>query len=157
MVIKPETTIVFGPASKVKNLRAVLTRKLSLNNLDDKVSEKVPLEKIPEMNFSNNSVNIILDVQKIVDKNFDNLTVKIIDVPSDRNVILLPNTISVGLRGGVDVLAKLDNDQLNAYVNYRDVVLDTLGSITPKLELPENTSLIYVKPERLRYIIKKFN
>jgi YbbR domain-containing protein len=157
MIVKPETTVVFGPASKIKNLRGVATEKLSLNNLDDKVDEKIPLEKIPEMNFSSSSVNIVLDVQKIVDKNFDNLTVNIIDVPSDRNVVLLPNKISIGLRGGVDVLAKLDNSQLNAYINYRDVVLDTLGSVVPKIVLPGNTSLIYIKPERLRYIIKKFN
>ncbi len=157
MVIKPESTIVFGPANRVKSIRAVPTEKLSLNNLDDKVEEKVPLKKIPEMNYSNNNVNIILDVQKIVDKNFDNLPVDIVDVPSDRSVVLLPNKISIGLRGGVDVLAKLDNGHLMAHINYRDVVLDTLGSIAPKVELPDNTSLIYIKPERLRYIIKKFN
>lgn len=157
MIVKPETTVVFGPMSKIKNLRAVATARLSLNNLDDKVDEKVPLEKIPEINFSNSNVNIFLNIQKIVDKNFDNLPVKIIDVPSDRNVVLLPNQISVGLRGGVDVLAKLDDNQLNAYINYRDVVLDTLGSVVPQIVLPENTSLIYIKPERLRYIIKKFN
>jgi YbbR domain-containing protein len=157
MVIKPESTTVFGPSSKIKNLRAVSTEKMSLNNLDDKVDEKIPLLPIPEMNFSSRNVNIILDVQKIVDKNFDNLSVNIIDIPSDRNVILLPNKISIGLRGGVDVLAKLSGDQLKAHINYRDVVLDTLGSIAPKITLPENTSLIYIKPERLRYIIKKFN
>ena len=157
MIIKPESTIVFGPASKVKNLRAVPTEKLSFNNLDDRVEEKVPLIKIPGMNYSNASVNIVLNVQKIVDKNFDNLPVEIIDVPPDRNVVLLPNNISVGLRGGIDVLAKLDNKQLKAHITYRDIVLDTLGSVAPKVELPDNTSLIYIKPERLRYIIKKFN
>ncbi len=157
MIIRPESTTVFGPSSRIKNLRAVSTEKLSFNNLDDKIDEKIPLRPIPEMNFSNSNVNIILDVQKIVDKNFDNLPVEIIDIPSDRNVILLPNKISIGLRGGVDVLAKLNNDQLKAHINYREVVLDTLGSIIPKITLPENTSLIYIKPERLRYIIKKFN
>ena len=157
MKIKPESTTVFGPASKIKNLRAVSTEKLSLNNLDDKVDEKVPLQQIAEMSYSSNNVNVILDVQKIVDKNFDNLPVEVIDIPPDRNVVLLPNKISIGLRGGVDVLAKLNSDQLKAHINYRDVVLDTLGSIAPKITLPENTSLIYIKPERLRYIIKKFN
>jgi hypothetical protein len=156
MIVKPETTVVFGPVGKVKNLRAVPTQKITLNNLDDKVDEKVPLKQIPEMTYSSSNVNIILDIQKIVDKNFDNLPVQVSDVPSDRSVVLLPNMISVGLRGGVDVLAKLDNSKIKAKVNYRDVVLDTLGSIIPKVELPDNTSLIYIKPERLRYIIKKF-
>jgi YbbR domain-containing protein len=157
MTISPESTWVFGPKSKIRDIRGISTEKVSLNNLDDKVEEKIPLQNIPEMNYSNSYINVILDVQKIVDKNFDNLTVDIIDVPSDRNVVLLPNKISVGLRGGVDVLAKLDNSRLKAHINYREVVLDTLGSVTPQIDLPENTSLLYIKPERLRYIIKKFN
>lgn len=153
----PESTLVYGPASKIRNLRGISTERLSLNNLDDRVEEKIPLESIPEMDYTINNVNIILDVQKIVDKNFDDLPVEVVDVPSDRNVVLLPNKISIGLRGGVDILGKLANNNINAYVNYRDVVLDTVGSVIPRLEVPDNTSLQYIKPERLRYIIKKFN
>jgi hypothetical protein len=35
-------------------------------------------------------------------------------------------------------------------------VIDTLGSVIPRLSYPENTQLIFTKPERLRYVIKKF-
>jgi YbbR domain-containing protein len=157
MVLAPESTWVFGPKSKIKKIRGIPTRKVTLSNLDDKAEEKVSLKNIAGLNYSNSNIDVILDVQKIVDKNFDNLLVDIIDVPADRSVILLPNKISVGLRGGVDVLAKLDNGKIKAHINYREVVLDTLGSIAPQVDLPENTFLLYIKPEKLRYIIKKFN
>lgn len=109
------------------------------------------------MNYSNPTVTVNLDVQKIVDKTFNNIYVKVNDVPRDRDVVLLPNRIDVGVRGGIDVLGRLDTTQFKAYVNYRDVVEDTIGSVAPHVGIPNHTTLIFIKPERLRYIIKKFN
>lgn len=154
--ITPESTYVSGPISYLKKLTSVPTKKKVLKDLDSKIVDHVSLEDIRGMSYGQNLVTISLDVQKIVDKNFDNIPVSVLDLPSDREVVLLPNRISVGVRGGVNILGKLNEDQFKAYVYYRDVVLDTLGSVIPKVEFPQNTSLMYVKPERLRYIIKKY-
>jgi YbbR domain-containing protein len=155
--IFPESTIVLGPASVIRNLNNIPTQKFELNNLDRKVVEQVRLKNIQGMSYSANIVTMNLDVQKIVDKNLENIHVNILDVPRDREVVLLPNRISVGIRGGINILGKISEDQLNAYVYYRDVVLDTLGSVTPYIDLPDNATLIFVRPEWLKYIIKKFN
>jgi len=154
--IKPESTTVIGPATYVSILKAVPTKSVKFDNLDSKIVERIPLKNIFGMDYSNNSVTVTLDIQKIVDKNLDNIPVNVVDVPKDRNVLLLPNRISIGIRGGIDVLGKLDSSQFNAYVNYREVVLDTLGSVVPHIDMPANTNLLFFKPERLRYIIKKF-
>lgn len=155
--IQPDSTLVSGPASYVHDLEIIPTQLFKFNNLNDKTIERVPLKSISGMTYKNNFIYVTLDVQKIVDKNIDNLPVKVIDVPRDRDVVLLPNRINVAIRGGIDILGRIDTTQLKAYVNYKDVVLDTLGSVKPHIKMPENTSLLYIKPERLRYIIKKFN
>ncbi len=157
IIVTPDSTIVRGPESFLRNLKSVSTEKVEFDELDGKTSEMVQLENIPGMEYSQPVVRIYLDVQKIVDKNFDNIFVKMYDVPRDRDVILLPNRIRIGVRGGIDILGKLDTTQFSAYVNYRDVVLDTLGSVIPHVVLPDNSTLIFIRPERLRYIIKKFN
>ncbi len=154
--VKPESTLVYGPASYLINLNSVPTEYEEFDNLDSKVSEKVQLKFIPGMNYANNNVDVTIDAQKIVTKNFDNLFVHVEDVPRDRSVLLLPNKISIGVRGGIDVLGRLDTNQFNAIVNYREVVMDTLGSVVPHVQMPGNTTLLFTKPERLRYIIKKF-
>ena len=97
-----------------------------------------------------------MDVQRIVDKQFDDINVEVLDVPPDRDVILLPNKISCSVRGGIRILGKLEKEQFRAFVFYRDVVLDTLGSVVPKIEIPTNTELMFIKPEHLRYVIKTF-
>jgi hypothetical protein len=153
----PDSTVITGPASYLKNIEMVQTEEIQLTEIDSKVMEQVGLRDLQGMSYDVNNVRVTLDVQKIVDKNFDDLLVSIIDIPSDREVVLLPNRISVGLRGGINILGKLNEEGIKTYVYYRDVVLDTLGSVAPHVEIPPNTSLDYVKPERLRYIIKKFN
>ncbi len=155
--IKPDSTEVYGPGSYLKKLNVIPTEDLKFSNLDDKVVKQVPLKNIQGMTYTNSIVTIYLDVQKIVDKNIDNLPVQVVDVPKDRDVLLLPNKISIAIRGGIDLIGKMSTDQFKAHVNYRDVVIDTLGSVVPQIVLPPNTTLLYTKPERLRYIIKKFN
>jgi len=155
--LTPDSTTVYGPASYVRNLKTVPTESSEFDDLNDETVEMVPLKNLPGMTYENKLIRVTLDVQKIVDKNINNLSVKVVDVPRDRNVVLLPNRISISVRGGIDILGRMDTTQFNAFVNYRDVVLDTLGSVVPHIKMPENTSLVYIKPERLRYIIKKFN
>ncbi len=155
--ISPDSTTLYGPKSVVKNLTFVYTKRQNFKKLDDQTTGQVPLEDLPGVIYKDREVQVFLDVQKIVDKNFEGVDVNIIDKPIDRDVVLLPNKISVGVRAGIEILGKMSRDKIKAYVNYRDIVLDTLGSILPKIELPENTVLEYTKPERLRYIIKKFN
>lgn len=157
ITVTPDSTIVYGPSSSIMTMTYVNTEPIEIENMGEGGTMLVNLEEMQNFTYETSQVNIVLDVQRIVDKNFDELTVDIIDVPSDREVILLPNKVTVGLRGGIEILGKVDPSEINMYINYRDVVLDTLGSIVPLVEIPPNTRLLYIKPERLRYIIKKFN
>ena len=156
ITVSPDSTTLDGPKSIVKNLVSVNTQRITFGNLDNYAIKIVPLQNLPGVVYVNNEVNVNLNVQKIVDKTFDDLNVRIIDIPVDRNVVLLPNKISVSVKAGIEILGRMKKDNIKAYINYRDVVLDTLGSIVPRIDLPANTSLEYMKPERLRYIIKKF-
>lgn len=155
--VYPESTIVSGPEKYIRNLSFVATQKIEYDGLDSKIKKHVALAKHPGMQYSNPAVTINLDVQKIVDKTFDNILVKLNDVPRDRDVVLLPNRIDIGVRGGIDILGRLDSTQFKAHISYREVVEDTLGSVVPHISIPAGTKLIFIKPERLRYIIKKFN
>ncbi len=155
--VVPDSTTLYGPRSVVRNLNFVYTKRKLFEKLDDILTGQVQLEDLPGVIYKDREVKVYLNVQKIVDKNFDNIDVQIIDLPIDREVVLLPNKITVGIRAGIDLLGKMDKSNIKAYVNYRDIVLDTLGSIVPKVDVPQNTSLEHIKPERLRYIIKKFN
>jgi len=103
-----------------------------------------------------NLIEVVLDIQRIVDKQFENISVDVIDIPPRKEVVLLPNKIGFNVRGGIEILGKLKPDQFRAYVRYQSLVQDTTGSVTPILEMPKNVTLQYLKPDRLRYVIRSF-
>jgi hypothetical protein len=140
----------------INSLTELQTKEIVLSSLDKKTVENIGFIDLPGTNYGTDFVTVTFDIQRIVDKQFDEINVEVLDVPPDRDVVLLPNKVSFGVRGGIDILGKLDKDQFEAFVFYRHVVLDTLGNVTPQVRLPENTNLLYLKPERLRYVIKKF-
>lgn len=156
VVLEPDSIVIDGPQSVVNSLTEIKTNAIRLSSLDKLTTKNIGFAYLPGTSFGTRFVTVILDIQRIVDKQFDDIDVEVLDVPPGRDVILLPNKISCNVRGGIDILGKLDKNQFRAFVYYRDVVLDTLGNVIPEIELPVNTTLKYVKPERLRYVIKKF-
>lgn len=156
IVIMPESTIVSGSSHLIKNFQEVTTNLISLKDLSEKSEQVVELKNIPGLTYDVNSATVVLDVQRIIEHSFDDVSVKVVDTPKDRDVVLLPNKISVLLRGGINVLGKLDKEKIIAVVPYRDVVLDTIGLVKPNVNIPAFTELVSVKPERINYIIKKF-
>jgi YbbR domain-containing protein len=156
IILKPDSILVRGPFSILKTITEIKTTDKSLSRLDSKTETDVNLSRITGFNYSANLIEVRLDIQRIVDQQFDNIAVDVIDIPSNKEVVLLPNKINFNVRGGIEILGKLKPDQFRAYVRYQSLVQDTTGSVTPVLEMPKNVILQYLKPDRLRYIIRSF-
>ena len=156
IIFKPDSVIVQGPLSYLKQKKEIKTENKPLGILDSKITTEVDIKQLNGFEYNTNSIEVMLDVQRIVDKQFENVPVDVIDVPSNKEVVLLPNKINVNLRGGIEILGKLKLQQIRAYVKYQTLVNDTTGSINPEIILPENISLQFNKPDRLRYVIRSF-
>jgi hypothetical protein len=154
--IDPDSILAAGPKSIIKGLNSIETKKVILSSIDNKINFIAELEELPGFEYQQNKVDLTLDVQRIVDNTLDGIKVKVENIPPDRDVVLIPNTISCGLRGGINIIGKISSDQINATIAYRDIIMDTIGALKPKITIPPNTQLIFTKPEELRYIIKKF-
>ncbi len=153
--IAPDSVVVYGPKSRIEKMDSIKTNTIVLSLLDNYT--KVNADFVNGLYKTDIAgVEVRLDVQRIVDKNIDDIKVEVIDVPKDRDVVLLPNTISCLVKGGINVLGKITAQDFKAFVYYHDVLLDTLGSVGPTIEHPENVELLSRKPDRIRYIIKKF-
>lgn len=154
--IYPESTIVYGPWSVIRNLSSVTLEYSTYIKSDSRIQEKLSLVPLPGVSYDDNSAVLYLNIQKIINMDFNELPVKIYGIPAGRDIVILPNRVTVGVTGGIEFLGKITPDQFKVSVNYRNIVSDTLGSVIPDIQLPPNLSLLYIKPERLRYIIKKY-
>lgn len=156
ITVNPESTIVYGPRSYMKNLTEISTKKMFYSQLEQKVIERIPLEEKDGFFFHDENVVLKLDVQQIVEKNFENVLVEVRNVPKSESVMLIPNYISIGLRGGIDALGKIKPENLKPYVKYEDIKRDDPELLVPKVDLGLNIKVLFIKPNELKYIIKKF-
>jgi hypothetical protein len=156
IVFKPDSVVVSGPFSILKKMKEIKTTDKSLSQLDSRTETEINLPRMNGFIYNVNLVDVILDIQRIVDKQFENITVDVIDIPARKEVVLLPNKIGFNVRGGIEILGKLKPGQFRAFIRYQSLVQDTTGSVTPIMEIPKNVTLQFVKPDRLRYIIRSF-
>ena len=154
--VYPDSVIVAGPKNILDTLKFVETNLVELSSLDNVTKIITEIKDIRGFQFERKNVELTFDVQRIVEKTFSDIKVTIKDIPMDRDIVLIPNTVECSLRGGISILGKLSSDQISATVYYSQIVYDTTGTIQPRVIIPENTQLVFTKPTRLNYIIKKF-
>lgn len=154
--IYPDSVLVLGPSSVLDKITTIKTKVLKLSSLDSKIKVFTDIEEQEGFQLENNKVELTFDIQRIVEKTFDDIKINIEGMPNDRDIVLIPNSIQCSLRGGINILGKINPNEISAYIDYREIIYDTLGSVHPKIEIPQNTQLIFIKPARLNYIIKKF-
>ncbi len=155
--VYPDSVLVSGPLSVLEKTTSIKTKLVELSSLDSRTKIITELEEPTGFHLEKNKVELTFDVQRIVEKDFENIKVNIEGMPKDRDVVLIPNNIDCNLRGGINIIGKIDPKEIIATVDYREIVYDTLGSVKPKIGLPNNTQLVFTKPVRLNYIIKSFD
>ena len=156
IIIEPDSVLVSGPESLISNLNMINTEGRIISNLESGSSMVLGLKTPKFTNIDVRECKINFDIQKIVDKEFENLNILTKDIPSRYELILSPTKLSIILRGGIAKLSKLKGEDLNVYVKFDQAINDTIGALEPIIEIPEFTSLIDIKPNRLEYIIKKY-
>ncbi|MFN3872448.1 MAG: hypothetical protein ACK4R9_05570 [Ignavibacterium sp.] len=154
--VQPDSILVRGPASVIRRMETFRTKEITLKNLDQKTTFLAELEELRGFETEQKFVSITLDVQRIVENSVSDIPVNVINKPVNVDVILIPNTISCTFRGGVNILGKVTLTDIIATVDYNTVISDTLGFVRPEIQSPENINLLSVKPDKLKYVIKKY-
>lgn len=153
--VTPESVVVRGPRSKIQNLAEVQTEQKTYSSVDNTKTENVNLESLANIEYDIDRVQLSFDVQKIVDKEFQNVLVEVKNIPPSKNLTVYPERISVILRGGINLLGKLNPDEIKVNINFNQAIRDTLGFLVPNVEVPEFTQLVDTKPNKLEYIIQQ--
>jgi len=153
--LKPDSVLLSGPQSFVEDISTIKTYFKEFIDLNESFSEELKLDLDPILNSTPPFVKINFDIQELVDREFENISVSIVNLPPFREVTFYPDKVNIVLRGGIDYLGKFDKNLIQPYIDYNDVIDDTLGSVPPRLSVPDFTEIIVIKPNRLKYIIKK--
>ncbi len=154
--LTPDSILISGPKSLIKDIKSVKTKNMKFDNLDQDVSMKVEIDQLPYFLYEFRTTKVDFAVQKIVDKTFENVPVETKNVPPSRELSLYPSKIKVVVRGGIKMLGKLDVEDIKPYILFKRAYDDTLGAIEPMIDAPAFTKIIDHQPKRIEYIIKQY-
>ncbi len=156
IIVIPDSILIKGPVKEIDFVKEIETIPVKLFNLDKKTEIICELNSLYGFENEVKSVKIVLDVQRIIENTITEIPIKIRNLPENINVLLIPTTIDLTLKGGIDYFIKFNRNEVSAFTDYNEIIRDTLGYIKPEIIVPTNFTLISYKPEIIKYIIKKY-
>jgi len=156
IIIEPETVEISGPSNLLQKIDTIKTEFREFTDISDNVKLNLPLDVPYGITIPNTECSLEFEVQRIVDKTFESILIEARNVPPNQELILFPAKINVVLRGGINKLGKLTNENVKAYVDFWTALKQEGKTIEPIVEFPPFTTLTSTQPKKLEYIIKQY-
>ena len=154
--VVPDRITLGGAASLLATIEGWPTARTTLTDVRSPLDAEVPLADSAShyLKLFPQKVRVRMNVQQFAEKTIVGLTVETNDVPQNKEVILIPPKVDVIVRGGVDQLATLGNEDFGASINYEEIIDDSTGYAEPLVTLPKGVQLVAKRPDRMQFIIR---
>lgn len=155
--ITPDSIMLEGAESVLRNIESWPIENRTYTDLSLPVAEEVPVVDSLHgaVKFRTDKVTLYIPTEQLADLSFDNIRVTIKDAPRDREVLLGQQTVTIYVRGGVNYLSTLSDEDFRAEIAFDEIVADTSGSIMPTMHFPAGLRLLKIEPEEIRYTIRR--
>jgi YbbR domain-containing protein len=156
-ILQPDSIKIGGSAELLRGIDHLNTKYVIFDNVNAGISRSILISDSLTniLSLSQNEVKLNVNIELTAEKVFENIEIKVPNIPEDKEVLLIPQRVSVQLKGGVNQLAQIENSRIVAKIDYFKILSDTTGSVVPFFEIPPGCTVISVKPETIQYVIKK--
>lgn len=156
-MLEPDSIKIGGAFNLLQAINSLPTAVVHFQNVNSSITQTVKVtDSLSNILWkSQDEVLMKITVELSASKELNDIELKVSNLPPDKDVLLIPQNLSLQVRGGVNQLAGLDNSSIQASVEYAQLLSDTTGAVMPKFRLPEGIKIISTKPEKVQYIIKK--
>lgn len=140
---------IIGPLSILKNIDSIKTNNLSVEKRERSFKEKVSLLKPSEViNISPDSINVYVEIEKVEERDFTSVPY-IVLAPKEYGIETEPPILFLRLKGPESILKDLKVENISIIVNALNFSEGEFF-LKPKVRLPENVSVVKIKPENVR-------
>lgn len=151
----PETIIISGPGSLVREIRYIQTKPLSFSNLSDTIRINCDLETPEMVTLSQQSVQVTIPVDRYTEVE-ERLTIAPLNVPDSLSMIAIPGQISATYRICLSNYRKVLNNPLIPRIDYMTIQESDLQRLTVFLaDTPDYISNLRFNPEVTEYLITR--
>ncbi len=156
-LLNPDSVMIQGASYLVNKIKFFPTEAKVFNNVNSNISGTINLKDTLTnlLKAEPKQISFSYNIQLSAEKNFDDITVNVLNVPDDKEVLLVPPKVNISIRGGVEQLTQLSTQDIIVNVEFEKIESDTLGFIIPEVKIPGETNLLKTEPRKLQYIIKK--
>jgi hypothetical protein len=156
-MIVPDSVTIGGASGVVRRLDSWPTVRENVENVRMPLETDLSLARSPqyEITVSPSRVHVSINVQPFAEKTISGITVAVMDVPADREVILIPPKIEIVARAGIKQLSTLTSGEFKVSVAYDRILRDSTGTVDPAVAGPQGIQVVSRRPERLQYIVRK--
>ncbi|MBU2471548.1 MAG: hypothetical protein KKF20_03990, partial [Bacteroidetes bacterium] len=156
-IVFPDSITVGGARSVVDSLKYWMTEQIIISDLREPVNLDLKLEEPPEyiLKLFQNKINYKIDVQPFAEKSIIGLNVEVNYLPINKEVVFIPPKMDIIIRGSIEKLKEISSADFRAYVDFPNLVSNTLGNIQPEINVPDGIKIVRRNPEKFQYVIRK--
>ncbi len=157
---EPDSITISGPAEIIRSIDSVATEHKEFSNLQHSLTERFRLQPFPapqHVAFSENSVQVSVDVEKLIEMTLREIPVQVHNAPAHLKITPAPSTLSLTVEGGEKLLLNLKKENIVAYIDYARM-RDTSSTGHPAyIRTPNGVRYRDVKPARFKLILENQN
>ena len=151
--VQPDSVTIYGEPYRLDNIDVVYTQPIKRSALTADIQGVVALEKIRDVRFSVSEAHYSLDVTRFVEIPVK-VQVDVVNLPEDKEVILLPSTIDVALKCSFPLTGNPEKS-IRLYVDYNDFLKSLTGKCPVRMEtLPKGVIGYDLNPFYVECVVK---
>lgn len=153
----PDSVLVVGPVSYVDTLKSLPTVKKNYFGIDLAFKDETDLVTNPRFygEYYPEKVEVFYDVQRLAEREIANVPVNVVNVPENLEVVPLPSTVKVYMKGGEKILAEASSKDFEVIIDFaRDWQPGATG-VKASVRTDLNVSYLESRPPYFELIVQK--
>jgi len=157
MTYRPKTVSIAGPKEMVSKINYVETEPDTILATTNSVQRNLPLKSLGRLiQFSVQAISCKVDVQAISERIIPEVPVNVVNVLPGLRAFVNPKTVSLTIVGGVDYIAKITPDDIQAVVDFQKVWDPKRQFYQPEITVPnEALSWQDLSPKNVELVVTR--
>ncbi|MFP4023186.1 MAG: CdaR family protein [Thiohalospira sp.] len=156
IVFNPDSITISGANPIIDTINQVYTKKVEITDLVKNYTDEIPLEKINNVEYSNEEVEISITVEKYTEGNLK-VPLSVKNVPDSLVLRTFPNEITVSYIVALSDYDKVLPQFFDVVVDYNDINIKNNKAKVKINNSPEYIRSLRFYPRTVEYIIERKN
>jgi len=157
MKMEPDSVSIEGPSSVIDQYAIIQTIPRVFKKVKHPLIEEVDLvlPNDPKVRLLVTKTTFSADIQKLMEKYLQGTPVEVRNIPRGKRAIVIPSHLSLTIEGGVDLLAKVTQKDIIAYIDLKKEWTSSEKGHLAYIETPDGVRYHGVTPVHFKVVLEE--